>query len=65
MQYIVQLDRTKVEVLGEIASVSIRISTSPKVSQIIDILVADIPKFYGFILSRDWSEKLHGYFATD
>lgn len=63
--HIVQLDRTKVEVLGEIASVSIRLSSHPKDSQIIDILVADIPKFYGLILSRDWSEKLHGYFETD
>lgn len=51
--HIVQLDRTKVEVLGEISSVSIRISSNPKVSQIIDILVVDIPEFYGLILSRD------------
>ena len=27
--------------------------------------MADIPKFYGLILSRDWFEKLHGYLATD
>lgn len=63
--HIVQLDRTKVEVVGEIASVSIRLSSNPKVSQIIDILVDDIPKFYGLILSRDWSKKLHRYFPTD
>jgi len=63
--HIVQLDRTKVEVLREIASVSIRISSNPKVSKIIDNLVADIPEFYGLILSRDWSENLHGYFTTD
>ena len=63
--HIVQLDRTKVEVLGEITSVSIRLSSNSKVSQIIDILVANIPEFYGLILIRDWSEKLHGYFATD
>ena len=31
----------------------------------IDLLVADIPEFYGLILSRDWSEKIHGYFAID
>ena len=36
--HIVQLDRKKVEVLGEITLVSIRISDNPKVSQIIDIL---------------------------
>ena len=27
--------------------------------------MANIPKFYGLILSRYWSETLHGYFATD
>jgi len=27
--------------------------------------VADILEFYGLILSRDWFEKLHGYFSTD
>ena len=54
---IVQLDRTKVEVLGEITLVSIRLSSNPKVSQIIDILVANIPEFYGLILSRDWFEN--------
>jgi len=63
--HIVQLHETKVEVLGEITSVSINLSSNPKVSKIIDILVVDILEFYGLILSRDWSEKLHGYFATD
>ena len=29
------------------------------------ILFTDIPEFYGLILSKDWSEKLHGYFVTD
>lgn len=51
--------------LGEIASVSIRLSTNPKVSQIIDISVVDILEFYGLILSRDWSKMLHDYFTTD
>ena len=46
-------------------SVSIRLSSNPKVLQVIDILVAYIPEFYGLILSKDWSEKLHGYFAID
>ena len=57
--HIVQLDRTKVEVIGEMLSVSIRLSSNPKVLQVIDILVADIPEFYGLILSRDCSKKLH------
>ena len=62
---IVQLDRSQVEVIGELNQVTIRLSSNPKVCQVIDILVADIPEFYGLVLSRDWSEKLHGYFATD
>ena len=62
---IVQLDRSQVEVIGELNQVTIRLSSNPKVCQVIDILVVDIPEFYGLILSRDWSEKLHGYFSTD
>ena len=62
---IVQLDRFQAEVIGELNQVTIRLSSNPKVCQVIDILVADIPEFYGLILSRHWSEKLHGYFATD
>ena len=31
----------------------------------IDIIVVDIPEEYKVILSRDWSTKLNGYFATD
>jgi len=63
--YIVQLDQSQVEVIGELNQVTIRLSSNPKVCQVIDILVADIPEYYGLILSTDWSEKLHGYFATD
>ena len=59
------MNRTKVEIIGEMLSVSIRLSSNPKILQVIDILVTDIPKFYGLILSRDWSKNLHGYFATD
>lgn len=65
MVHIVQLDRTKVQVLEEINSVTIRLSTNPRVVQRIDILVIDIPEFYGLILSRDWYEKLHGYISID
>lgn len=63
--HIVQLDRTKVQVLGEINLLTIRLSADPRVVQEIGILIADIPEFYGFILSRDWSENLHGYISTD
>ena len=63
--HVVQLDRKRVEFIGEMLSVSIRLSSNPKVLQVIDILVVDIPEFYGLILSTDCSENLHGYFATD
>jgi hypothetical protein len=62
---IIQLDRTSVKVIGELKNVLIRLSSNPKVHQVIDIIVIDIPEVYGLFLSRDWSEKLHGYFATD
>jgi hypothetical protein len=62
---IIQLDRTSVKVVGELRNVLIRLSSNPKVHQVIDIIVVDIPEVYGLFLSRDWSEQLHGYFATD
>jgi ribonuclease HI len=62
---IIQLDRTSVKVIGELRNVLIRLSSNPKVHQVIDIIVVDIPEVYGLFLSRDWSEQLHGYFATD
>jgi hypothetical protein len=62
---IIQLDRTDVKVIGELKNVLIRLSSNPKVHPVIDIIVVDIPEVYGMFLSRDWSEQLHGYFATD
>jgi hypothetical protein len=62
---IIQLDQTSVKVIGELKNVFIRLSSNPKVHQIINIIVIDILEVYGLFLSRDWSEQLHGYFATD
>jgi hypothetical protein len=45
---IIQLDRTNIKVIGELKNVLIRLSSNPKVHQIIDIIVVDVPKFYGF-----------------
>jgi hypothetical protein len=50
--------------MGELKDVMIRIATHPKFLQVIDIIVVDIPEAYGLLLSRDWSEKLNGYFST-
>ena len=46
-------------------NVLIRLSADERVFQFIDIMVVDIPEAYGLILSRDWSAKLEGYFATN
>jgi hypothetical protein len=62
---IIQLDQTNVKVVGELKNVLIRLSSNPKVHQVIDIIVVDIPEVYGIFLSRDWSKHLHGYFTTD
>ena len=43
----------------------IHLSSNFKVHQMIDIIVFDILESYRVILSRDWSAKLSGYFATD
>ena len=52
-------------VMGELKDVMIRLSSNSKVHQIIDVIVVDIREAYKVILSRDWSGKLNGYFATD
>jgi hypothetical protein len=40
---IIQLDRTYVKFIGELKNVLIRLSSNPKVHQVIDIIVVDIP----------------------
>ena len=62
---IILLDRSHVKVMGELKDVMIRHYSNSKVYQVIDVIVVYIPEAYGFILSRDWSTKLNGYFATD
>ena len=60
-----QLDQSHVKVLGELKDGLIFLSSNYKVHQMIDIIVVDIPKAYGVILSRDWLTKLNRYFETD
>ena len=62
---IIQLDWTNFKVIGEHKNVLIRLSSNPKVHQVINIIVVDILEVYGLFLSRDWSEQLHGYFSTE
>ena len=59
------MDGTDVKVIGEMEDVLVCLSSNDKVCQVIDIVVADIPDAYGIVLSRDWSVKLNGYFASD
>ena len=62
---IIQLDQSHVKAMGELKNLMIRLSSNSKVHQTIDVIVVNIAEAYGVILSRDWSEKLNGYFATD
>ena len=62
---VIELDRSAMKVIGEMEDVLIRLSANEKVCQCIHIVVADIPNVYGLVLSRDWSARLNGYFASD
>ena len=53
------------KVMGELKDVMIQLSSNSKVHQLFDVIVVNILGEYGVILSRDWSEKLNGYFATN
>jgi len=46
-----------VKVIGELKDVLIWMTTKPQYTQVIDIVVVDIPEAYGMLLSRDWSAK--------
>ena len=62
---IVQLDRSKVKVVGRLRNVLLKLSAYPWIHQTIDIVIVDIPETYGMWMSQDWSDKLKGYFSTD
>ena len=48
---ILQLDLTRVQVVGELKDTQIRLVANPAVQQTVDIVVADIPEAYGLLLS--------------
>jgi hypothetical protein len=62
---IIQLDRSDVKVREELKYVIIRIASDPRVRQVINIVIVDIPEIYCLLLSKDWSANLQGYFSTD
>lgn len=43
---IIELDQSQVEVIEEINQVTIRLSSNPKLCQMINVLVADIPDLW-------------------
>lgn len=61
---VLQLDKTEINVIGELKDVYIRLGIDPCISRYIDIQVVDIPEVYGMLLNRDWSKTLGGYFST-
>ena len=50
--------------VGRLRNVLLRLSVDHRIHQTIDIVIMDIPEAYAMWLSRDWSEKIKGYFAT-
>jgi len=50
---IIQLDRSYFKVMGKLKYILIRLTYDPKVNQAIDIIVVDISKAYGLLLSMD------------
>lgn len=51
--------------MGQVKEVFIKLSSNPKIFQVIDIMVVGILEAYGILLSRDWLSNLNGYIATD
>lgn len=62
---VTQLDRTEVSVVGELNMIQMQIASDPRIQQVINIQVADIPDAYGLILGRDFTRALNGYVSTD
>ena len=61
----IQLDKTKVKVIGVLKDVWIQLIVDLRIQYVIDIQVVDIPKTYGLLLSREWMKCLRGWFSTD
>lgn len=62
---IVQLDRSRIILLGEMRNLFITLSINSWAHQTIDILVEDILESYGLLLRWYWSSQLNGYFTSD
>lgn len=62
---IVHLGKSNIRLLGNLKVVLIKLSSNPKIHQINNIFVVDIPESYGLLLSRDCQSQLNGYFSTN
>ena len=62
---IMKLDRTNVKGIGELKEVLIPMTTKPQYTQVIDIVIVNIPEAYRMLLSRYWLANLNGYFSID
>lgn len=62
---VIQLDKTEVNVVGELRDIHVQVGSDPRILTNIDIQVADIPETYGMLLSRDLIKNLGGYLALD
>ena len=52
---IMQLDRKNVKVIVELKDVLIQMAAKPQYTQVIDIVVVDIPEAYGMLVSKtEW-----------
>ncbi len=62
---VIQLDKIEVKVIDVLKDVRIQLTTDPRIQDIIDIHVINIPKMYGMLLSREWTKCLRGWFSMD
>lgn len=57
---VIQLDKTEVNVVGELRNIHVQVGSDPRIQTNIDIQVADISKTYGMLLSRDLMKGISG-----
>lgn len=60
----IQLDKMEVKIIGVLKDVRIKLTTDPRIQDIIDIHVVEILEIYGVLLSREWTHYLRGWFST-
>jgi len=64
-EIIYAIDSKKVPAYGEIEDFYAWITAAPHIITFFNIIVADIPPTYGFVLGRDWTSIIDGYIMND